>query len=256
VQPTPVTAAPNTTTGRPALREGAIFGVSLGVLSLIVSLISGFLGATGVGAILGIVVFVLFLGASLFAGIRASAKTGKVSTGLLAGLFVGLFASIISGIGGIIYDIFNLNTLMGQANKALQQTGSGIRYTTGSFLAVTVGGVVLVIVVYLLIGLAIGAIGGAIGRGRAPKPVTPYQESMYPGATLGAYPPPMASAPGYPPQQPPAYPAYPAYPPDQPPMPPAYLGGEQPQAPTETATGEQQQQPPVYPQEQPTNLPS
>ncbi|HUY76547.1 MAG TPA: hypothetical protein VMV29_07230 [Ktedonobacterales bacterium] len=215
MQPPATTPA---TVGRPAVREAAVFGLSLGALSLIVNLLAGFLKLSGVTTIFGIVVFILFLVVGFMAGFRAAAKTGKVGSGVLAGLLTGLFFAILSGIGGVIYDVLNLDTLVSQANKTLSQAGSTVQYTTGSFLAVAIGSAVLGLVLYLLIGLGVGAIGGAVGRGRAPKPVTPYQESLYPGGGYpGAYPPPMPPGAGYPPQQPPAYPgAYPQQPPSYP----------------------------------------
>lgn len=229
------------TTGRPAIREAAIFGLSLGALSLIVKLLAGFLKLAGVTTIFGVVVFILFLVVGVMAGFRAAAKTGKVGSGLLAGLLTGLFFAILSGIGSVLYDVLNLNTLISQANKTLTQAGSTLQYTTGSFLAVAIGSAVLSLVLYLLVGLGVGAIGGAIGRGRAPKSVAPYQESMYPGSAYpGAYPPPMPPGAGYPQQQPPAYPgAYPQ-------QPPAYPGYP-PQPPTDPSAG-YPPQPPTYPQ--------
>jgi len=219
VSSTPATTVPNSaTTGRPALREGLLFGLALGVLSLIVHLIAAFAHTSLLESIYGFIEFVLMLVVAIIAGIRASAKTGKVSSGLLAGFLAALISTLLSSIGTLIFDLENLSSLVQAADQQAKALGSPVTYTNNLIISGAIASVVIYTLLFAAIGLGMGAIGGAIGRGRAPKPQTPYQESMYPGGGYpGAYPPPMPPGAGYPPQQPPAYPgSYPQQPPSYP----------------------------------------
>jgi uncharacterized membrane protein YtjA (UPF0391 family) len=71
----------------PALQQGILFGVIFGIIILINDLLGDF---SGLGATAGIISILLFL-VELFlyaaAGFRASAQTGRVGTGTLAGIF-------------------------------------------------------------------------------------------------------------------------------------------------------------------------
>src|SRR5579859_6773853 len=113
-----------TRAGNPALQNGLLFGIILGVLEVALSLTLGTIGF--------VICLVLYLGMVGFAGYRASARTGKVSTGLVAGLLVGLFSSIIGSLGLLIYTLPNVDTLrqlLQQQANTLNQ-GISINYTT------------------------------------------------------------------------------------------------------------------------------
>jgi hypothetical protein len=198
-----------TRSGNPALQNGLLFGVILGAMEVVFSLTLGNVGF--------LICLIFYLGIIGFAGYRASARTGKVSTGLVAGLLAGLFSSIIGSLGLFVYLLPNLDTLRQQLQQQATTFNQGvvINYTNN----VVIGLVVLLLVILILgsslLALGIGAIGGAIGKGKAPVPPYPYP---------GQYPDPRyMPPPAYPPQEhiPPQ-----AYPPSQqnyPPSPQEYM---------------------------------
>jgi hypothetical protein len=174
----------------PALQNGLLFGIILGVIEVVFSLTLGNMGF--------IICLVIYLGLVGFAGYRASARTGKVSTGLVAGLLTGLFSSIIGSLGLFVFTLPHIDAL----RQALQQQantlnqGVAITYTNNLVIGLLAVLLVLLILASSLLGLGIGAIGGAIGKGNAPAQPTPYPP--YPGQ----YPDPKyMPPPAYPPQE-------------------------------------------------------
>lgn len=206
-----------------ALRIGLLFGVCLGVIMIAIGLVQHFVNGLG---FLSFVSILVGLVAYFFAGFRASGQSGKISTGLLAGMWTGIISSVLNGIVSVIVAIPNLPEATAAANKAIVDSGaqSNFRYTDTTTLLVVIGVVIGLAILGSAIALGVGAIGGAVGKGRAPLPQQAYQESMYQSPMAG-YPPqpgypqqPQGGYPGYPPQQPPqggGYPPQPGqYPPD------------------------------------------
>src|SRR5690349_20584368 len=95
--------------GKTAFRYGLIFGLILAAVEAVIQFINALSASTSMGAttssgagaqlgvalILGGIGFVLGLAAYFVAGIMAANKTGKVSTGTLAGLWTGAFYGVI-----------------------------------------------------------------------------------------------------------------------------------------------------------------
>lgn len=162
----------STRTSSPALKQGLIFGLILGVAEVLISLLGR---VATLGIITSILSYLLYIGLPLVAGLRASPQTGRVSTGLLAGLWTGLFGSIIASIYTIIAFFLNIDAIRSAAQKA----SPNVRLTDNLLLIGIVVGVVFIIIVATLIGLGMGAIGGAIGRRRANVPQQQYQETMF-----------------------------------------------------------------------------
>src|SRR5438270_6278364 len=91
-----------TRTGNPAFRQGLLFGLLLGLFSIVLNVLlslaglsTWFIGAiestfTGIGTFMSIVGLIVAILAYLFAGRRASQHTDQVGTGALAGLWTGL----------------------------------------------------------------------------------------------------------------------------------------------------------------------
>lgn len=183
-----------TRSGNPALQYGLLFGVILGIIEIAFSLTLG-----GLGFIIG---FIIYLGLTGLAGYRASARTGKVSTGLVAGLLAGLFSSIIASLALFIFTLANIDLLrqelQQQANTFNQ--GIAINYTNSVVIELVVLFLVIVIIGSSLLALGIGAAGGAIGKSKAPQPPAPQYPYPYPGQ--GQYPAPQyMPPPSYPPQE-------------------------------------------------------
>ena len=201
-----------------AFRVGLIFGVIVAIILIAIGVVERLIpGAPGITLGLGAVSIIVSLVAYFFAGFRASSRSGKVSTGLLAGMWTGLISSFLNAIIAVILAIPNLPEAARQANSILDQSGQQIsfRYDETSVLAVLIGTHIVLILLAGIVGLGVGAIGGAAGKGRAPLSQQQYQESLY-QSPMGGYPP-QPGYPSYPQQQPPQQGGYPGYPPQQPP---------------------------------------
>ena len=163
--------------GRPALRQGLIFGVALGIIEVVFSYISQFVA---LGAISILIVYLLYLVFGLIAGMRASQQTGTIRTGLVAGLWTGLFSSLISSIVSFIITIANLNAIIANLQDTARKTHQDPSiYTTQTVLEIELFFLAIIIVIAILLGLAGGAIGGAMGKNRANIPTQEYQETYF-----------------------------------------------------------------------------
>lgn len=173
-----------TRSGNPALQQGILFGVILAVVSIVINLVNIF-ALHGSGGALSYISLIIAILLYVFAGFRASAQTGRVGTGALAGLFAGLFSTVISGIVSLILAFAATDLLRQQAQTQAQtlakQFGTPVvTITNQSIISSTLIGILFAIVLAVAIGAGLGAIGGLIGRRRAPQPQQ-YQESMYQG---------------------------------------------------------------------------
>lgn len=169
--------------GNPALRFGALFGVGWGVL---LSINYYFVHVQGL-RFTTIAAIVVSLAVYLVAGILAAAQTGNVSTGLVAGLWTGLFSSLLNTVGVIVILLTN-HDLIVKARQAAQSTaaraaaGGQVAHVTDRLIVLlSIFGLVVGMVLATGIGVGMGALGGLIGKSRAPVPQA-YQEAMYPGS--------------------------------------------------------------------------
>ncbi len=168
-----------TSTGRPALRQGLLFGIVLGLILAVINVVTSFANLGSASIIISIVIFLLSLVVYFFAGMRASQQTGKVSTGLLAGLWAGLVSSLISFIATFIITLSTIDTIRARAQAAIDQQHVQFHYTNSILItSVAVFGL-LTVGFYILVGLGMGAAGGAVGKRRANIPVQTYQEAMF-----------------------------------------------------------------------------
>lgn len=167
--------------GKTALLFGALFGICAGLIQILL-----FFALAGVGYLLSLVFWIVAL---LLAGLLASKRTGKVSTGTLAGLWSGL-------IGGVmVMGVFALVMLIATHDPSFMNAFmSGVRssnmpYSITSQQMVLYMGLFVVIVTaaWLLVsigaGAGIGAIGGVIGKTMSPAPQHGWQPyPAYPAA--------------------------------------------------------------------------
>lgn len=138
---------------------GAIYGIILGVIQVVVSQFSH---RTILDLLVGLIGFFLI-------GMFAAHQTGRVGTGALVGLVTGL-------IGGLIVVLFGIIQLMGnnpqiaqalnQAAQYAQQRGRLLSPTEIRIIA-SVGGLVVVEAIELSLGSSIGALGGLLGQRQA-----------------------------------------------------------------------------------------
>ena len=173
-----------TQTGKPAFRQGLLFGLSLGIFFIICNVIlsfakSGTLLAGGIylytppstgnvalftsgGLLVPILVY-------LVAGLRASQQTGRVAIGTLAGLWTGLISAGMTFVYTIIF---------------LFASGPFSQYSQSGELFDILAPIVSILGIALAVGLGagLGALGGLIGKHRASPPIQPSRQSMFPPA--------------------------------------------------------------------------
>lgn len=202
-----------------AFGVGLVFGIILAVILIGIGLIRHFVtGVPLLGLALGIISIIVALVAYFFAGFRASSQSGKVSTGLLAGMWTGLISMALNAIVAVLLDLSQLPQITDSVNQAIATSGSSsssIQFTDTTTLVVVIIGQIIAVLIVSAIALGVGAIGGAAGKGRAPTSGDQYQEALY-QSSMGGYPP-QPGYPSYPQQQPPQPGGYPGYPPQQPP---------------------------------------
>src|SRR5260370_6407223 len=177
-----------TRSGNPALQNGLLFGLILGLIEAVLSFLLGSVGF--------LVSLIIYLGLVGFAGYRASARTGRVGTGLLAGFLAGLFSSVIASAVLLIVLLTHIDSLRQQLQQNANTFNQGyvINYTNNVVAGLIVLFLVIVILASSALALGIGAIRGAIGKRKAlGPPVTPYSYS-YPGPIC-------MPPPAYPPQE-------------------------------------------------------
>src|SRR5262249_20954591 len=95
----------------PALHNGLLFGMLLGIGEIVLSFLLGTLGL-----LLSLLLFLFLVG---YAGYRASTCTGKVSTGVLAGVLVGLLSSVIASLPLLLYMLTNRDAIRVQVQQQL-----------------------------------------------------------------------------------------------------------------------------------------
>jgi hypothetical protein len=161
--------------GNPALRQGLIFGIFLGVILLALSFIINDL----------IITFALILLAAFIAGMRASQETGRLATGTLAGLWTGLIGIFIPSIISVVFVLFNIEAYRKSLQTAADKQHLNITYTNSQLFTSLAINFLFLIVLGILPGVIGGAVGGNFGRRRAPRlpPVEAYEETYVEAST-------------------------------------------------------------------------
>ncbi len=166
-----------TNPSRPALRQGLIFGIALGIIEVLFSYISQVVVLGGIGTIIAYGLYIVF---GFFAGMRAAQLTGRTRTGVVAGLWTGLFSSLVSSLVSFILIVININSVIATLqNQARQAHTDPTVYTGQTVIEIELFLLAIVIIVALLLGLAGGAIGGSIGKNRTNIPTQEYQETLF-----------------------------------------------------------------------------
>lgn len=191
-------------TGKLALRSGLTFGIALGivhsVLSILITQINLNVKNTSTGGnsfstftiILSLILPLIWIIGFLVAGAWASKGSGKLSAGVLAGLFAGTFGGIIAGFG--------------QAIAITISSGQSV-YSSGSADLLLFSGyatVFYVMVLALGAGAGFGVLGGLIGQSMSNVRPLPAPRPVY-GQPVAYIPVPPQQAP-LPPQQRPEQP--------------------------------------------------
>ncbi len=196
----------------PALKQALIWGISLGIIQVIVTVLVGMLRSTNPGLvlILDLVIFIVALVFYLLAGLFAARQTHKVSTGTIAGLLTGVFQGVPGLVATTIITVTTVDTLRRTTQSLINNMNVPFHYTNGIIIAGQIIGGVIGLAFAIGLGAGLGALGGLIGRGKVQQqqPYMPYPPQPYP--PYGAVPPyPYPPQPGQPYQGMPSYPSYP-----------------------------------------------
>ncbi len=153
---------------------GAISGVTLGVIQILLSLLSLGLLKTVLDLLVWLIGFFLI-------GLAASRHTGRIGTGALVGLVTGLIGGLIAVLFGIIQITANGQEIT-QAIQNAQKQDQSIPSSTLRAIAIVgiVIGLIVTVAIELGLGAGIGALGGLVGRRQAPPVAsTPVAETLW-----------------------------------------------------------------------------
>ena len=168
-----------TSTSSPSLRQGLLFGLILGLVLAVIDVITSLVDLGGAGLAVSSVTFLLSLAVYFFAGMRASQQTGKLTTGLLAGSWAGLVSSLLSFLATLLITFTTIDAIRARLQAVAAQQHVQIQYTNSLIIGSSVVVGLLVVGFYILVGLGMGSVGGAIGKRRANIPVRAYEEAMF-----------------------------------------------------------------------------
>ena len=180
----------------PALRQGLIFGIILGII--LVGLNFFFSGL--------IIIAVLTLLAAFIAGMRASQETGRTTTGTIAGLWTGIIGLLILSIIALGFLLHNLDAVRKSAQINANQQHLHSIVTNSQIISTYLFVYIILIALGILFGVIGGAVGGNFGRRRAQiPPAEEYHEAMFePPSTSEAEEPPSTSETEEPPSETPS----------------------------------------------------
>jgi hypothetical protein len=169
------------TSGHPILVNGLIYGVLIVLISIatnVLDLVGVKISDVATSLVFTGVVLLVELALFFLAGRGASARTGTVGAGALAGLLAAAIAGVIGAVLSIARAVVDPGAIRDAALKVNPSANPSL-YTDQFILITSIVGAVVGLLFLLGIGAGAGAIGGLLGRGRY-QPST-YQESMYQG---------------------------------------------------------------------------
>jgi hypothetical protein len=158
---------------RPSLRQGVIFGLIVGVIEIVVGFASAFLQQDTVQSLLSTLLLAGYLGGGYLAGERAARETGKLGSGVLAGLWAGFIGGIVASLVPFALTLIYLPTEVAglqQAYNLNKNNFPGMTYSdiTGSYVMEAFAiNLLTYIFLYAIIALVGGTVGGFLGRRRA-----------------------------------------------------------------------------------------
>jgi len=138
---------------------GAIFGVILGVIQILFSLLPAGSHKTILDLVVWLIGFFLI-------GLFAARHTGRLETGVLVGLITGLISGLIVVLFGVMQVVGNnpqVTQALIQAGQIAQERGKTLSLTELRVIAI-VGGLVVTEAMEMGLGSGIGALGGLLGR--------------------------------------------------------------------------------------------
>ena len=173
---------------RPSLRYGVMWGLILGVVEIVYGFAISYVTQSDAQALLSNVILALFLVFGFIAAQKASRETGKLGSGVMAGFWTGLIGAVLYGLVPLVNTFINLSNIVTSTQSYIathQAQFSGMKPTdyTATDALTTMGLYLLfyVILLYTLLAVIGGAVGGFMGRRRAlaSLPSEEYEEEMF-----------------------------------------------------------------------------
>jgi hypothetical protein len=154
-----------TTRSHLVVRQGLLFGVVLGLVDSLRTLIEGPTGLTAPApGALGLVAFLIVAAGFVYLGARIGSAVGRIGASALSGLIAGLVVWGFYVIAALAVALPNQDTLRRQLQAAADQAHVRIQYSTSGALGAVVFALVLAIFLGAGVGAALGALGGVVGR--------------------------------------------------------------------------------------------
>jgi len=156
-----------TSSNNPILRQGLLFGVIFGVFMLVYNLVKNLVNLNDTGEfIVNTAVEVTALLLLGLVGMRVAWQTGRISQGALAGLVAGFTGAIIGTITLFIITFFSIARVRQNTFMLQDFARSGMTDMNQFIYEDAAGGSIFLFVFALILGAALGAIGGLIGKAR------------------------------------------------------------------------------------------
>lgn len=138
-----------------ALRSGRLVGLLLAVFA---GLLTALYDVGILPSAVQCVEFLVALAAFFIAGMLATRATGRIASGLLAGLIASLFAAVV---------ILGANLVMALVSPQKFAAAFGWHtLTSGQLIAAAVGQSLVGLLLWAVFGLVLGVLGGLLGRRR------------------------------------------------------------------------------------------
>ena len=158
-----------TTRSHVVVRQGLLFGVALGLVDLVRTLIEGPNGLTSATpSVLGAVAFLVVAAGFVYLGVRVASATGRMRDGALAGLVAGLVVWGFYVVGALLVALPNQEALRRQFQAAADQAHLSVQYTS----SMALGAVIVALVFAVFLGAGVGALLGALGSVFGKRQVT------------------------------------------------------------------------------------
>jgi hypothetical protein len=153
---------------RPPVRQGLLFGVALGLVDFVRTLVEGPDGLTSLTpGILGIAAFLIVAAGFVYLGVRVALATGRTGPSALAGLIAGLVVWAFYVIAALAVALPNLGMLRRQFQAAADRAHLNVQYTNAAALAAVIVSLMLAVFLGAGVGTLLSVLGGLLGRRRA-----------------------------------------------------------------------------------------
>lgn len=162
---------------RPSLRQGLLFGLMLGVIEIVYGFAITFAFTflpSNIQYVLSSISLALFLLFGFLAGRWAAQETGRLGTGVLAGLWTGVIGSLVIGLVSLIGTLVNMSSIIATDQQIVRKSpqlypGISPSDITVSYIltAFLIDLVISSLLFQTLLTLGGGTLGAFLGRRRA-----------------------------------------------------------------------------------------